>query len=108
MNTLLHDEKFIRETLSSDDFTYHFTWSLFLLHFTAIDYVEHTSHRKAINYLFQLKNQKYTKQSIAKKIFSNVKTFKTDREHYAAYFYYFYDFIQNGNFTAESALSSLF
>lgn len=108
MNTLLNDEKFIRETLSSDDFTYHFTWTLFLLHFTAIDHVENTAHCKAISYLYRLKNQKYTKQGIAKKIFSNVKTFKTDRENYAAYFHFYYDYILSGNFTAESALSSLF
>ncbi|MBD5636450.1 MAG: hypothetical protein HDP28_01330 [Clostridia bacterium] len=107
MNTLIHDEKFIRNSYFEDDATFHLAYNLFLFHFTVIDAIEKTSHCKAINYLYQTQNSKYTKQRIASETFSNVKSLLLNRKKYADYFYFFYHYVKNNHFTAESAITSL-
>lgn len=105
--TLINDEKFIRKSFLSDDVTILLTRILFLLHFQAVDSVENTMHCRAIDYLYQTKNKKLTKQGIARTIHSNVKTLKNDRDLYAGYFFFYYSFIKSRNFTKESAIASL-
>ena len=108
MNTLIDDEKFIRKSFLSDDIIFNITCNLFLLHFKAVDFVEHTAHCRTINFLYRSKNLKLTKQGIAAEIYSNVKTLKIAREKYTAYFNYFYEYIKSRNLTAETAIAFLY
>lgn len=108
MSTLLNSEKLIRESFVSNDALYHLTCCLFIWHFKAVDAVEQTSHCRTINYLYMQRNTKYTKECIASETYSNTKTLKRDRECYIAYFDYFYQAIKDRNFTAESAITSLY
>lgn len=107
MNTLLDTEKLISKSFSSNDLDLILTCNLFLFHFKTIDSVEHKSHLQAINLLYIMKNTKLTKQRIADEVFSNVKSLQHDRKLYADYFEYFYRYVKDNNFTAESAISFL-
>lgn len=107
MKTLMNDEKFIRQSFSSNDIIFSLTRTLFLLHFQAVDAVERTAHSRAIYYLYIAKNRKLTKQGIADETYTNVRSLKREREKYTAYFRFFYHYIRNRNFTAESALASI-
>ncbi len=108
MKTLIEAENFIRKAFMSDERAYTTACDLFLWHYKLNDSVEGTNHYQAIYLLYIAKNKKLTKQGIAAKLFTNVKSLKKERVDYVKYFFGIYKEILSKNITEESAISSLF